>query len=110
MRVCIQIETFLAAQHADALLHALHERAYGLNAGRWDYVFSLIKALGKAGPPAPPRSELGMDVPAMQAYAEALVRVCQRRGAQAIGGSAALAPDPAEPQTGPGPGGGRQAP
>lgn len=98
VRVCIQIETFLAVQHADALLHALHGRAYGLNAGRWDYVFSLIKALGKAGPAVPPRRELGMDVPAMQAYAEALVRVCQARGAQAIGGSAALAPDPADPQ------------
>ncbi|GAA4009816.1 malate synthase [Deinococcus rubellus] len=99
VQVCIQIETFLAVQHADALLHALHGRAYGLNAGRWDYVFSLIKALGRSGPAAPPRSELGMDVPAMHAYAEALVRVCQRRGAQAIGGSAALAPDPAQPQT-----------
>ncbi|WP_161880787.1 malate synthase A [Deinococcus alpinitundrae] len=98
VRVCIQIETFLAAQHADALLHALHGRAYGLNAGRWDYVFSLIKALGKVGPAAPPRRALGMDVPAMQAYAEALVRVCQRRGAQAIGGSAALAPDAADPR------------
>ncbi len=97
IRVCLQIETFLGVRHADALLYALRGRAFGLNAGRWDYVFSLIKTLGASQGAAPPRSELTMDVDAMRAYAEALVRVAQRRGAEAIGGSAALAPDPLHP-------------
>ncbi|TSA87509.1 malate synthase A [Deinococcus detaillensis] len=98
IKVCIQIETFLAVQHADALLYALRGRAFGLNAGRWDYVFSLIKAVGSQRGAVPPRSDLTMDVDAMRAYAEALLRVAQRRGAQAIGGSAAVAPDAANPQ------------
>ena len=98
VRVCLQIETFTGVLHADALLHTLRGRAYGLNAGRWDYVFSLVKSLGSFQGAVPPRSALGMDLDAMRAYAEALVRVCQRRGAQAIGGSAALAPGPANPQ------------
>ncbi len=98
IKVCLQIETFLAVQHADALLHTLRGRAFGLNAGRWDYVFSLIKMVGLSRGAVPPRSELTMDVDAMRAYAEALVRVAQRRGAEAIGGSAAVAPDPADPQ------------
>ncbi|MFB9994537.1 malate synthase A [Deinococcus oregonensis] len=98
IRVCLQIETFLGVLHADALLYALHGRAYGLNAGRWDYVFSLTKTVGRKRAAVPPRTDLGMDVDAMRAYAEALVRVCQRRHAGAIGGSAAVAPDPANPQ------------
>lgn len=99
LRVCLQIETFSGLLKADALLHALHERAYGLNAGRWDYVFSLIKHLGGTrAQPVPPRRELTMDVEAMRAYAGELVRVCRMRGAEAIGGTASLAPDPANPQ------------
>lgn len=55
VRVCLQIETFSGLMNADALLHALHARAYGLNAGRWDYVFSLIKHLGSTrSVPVPP--------------------------------------------------------
>lgn len=99
VQVCLQIETFSGLLHADALLHALHRRAYGLNAGRWDYVFSLVKHLGGAHPhPVPPRRDLTMDVDAMQAYAGELVRVCRLRGAQAIGGTASFAPNPADPQ------------
>ncbi|GGM08030.1 aldolase/citrate lyase family protein [Deinococcus aerophilus] len=98
VRVCLQIETYAGALHADALLYALRGRAFGLNAGRWDYVFSLTKRVGPGRGAMPPRSDLTMDVEAMRAYAETLVRVCQRRGAQAIGGSAAVAPDPANPQ------------
>ena len=99
LRVCLQIETFSGLRHADALLHALHGRAYGLNAGRWDYVFSLIKHLGgQREQPVPPRRDLTMDVDAMRAYAEELVRVCRLRGAEAIGGTASFAPDPASPQ------------
>ncbi|MFC3831373.1 MULTISPECIES: aldolase/citrate lyase family protein [Deinococcus] len=98
VHVCLQIETFPGLLHAEALLHALHPRAYGLNAGRWDYVFSLVKHVGptRAGP-VPTRSQLTMDVPAMRAYAEHLVAVCREHGAEAIGGTASLAPDPADP-------------
>ncbi|KQR22942.1 aldolase/citrate lyase family protein [Deinococcus sp. Leaf326] len=99
VRVCLQIETFAGVRHADALLHALRDRAYGLNAGRWDYVFSLTKRLGQSRrTPLPPRAALGMDVDAMQAYAETLVRVCRRRNAEAVGGTAAVAPDPQDPR------------
>ncbi|MFC5847272.1 malate synthase A [Deinococcus petrolearius] len=99
VRVCLQIETFAGVRQADALLHALRGRAYGLNAGRWDYVFSLTKHLGRSRTvPLPPRAALGMDVDAMQAYAEALVRVCRRREAEAVGGTAAVAPDPQDPR------------
>ncbi|WP_240741781.1 aldolase/citrate lyase family protein [Deinococcus sp. KSM4-11] len=99
VRVCLQIETFSGLLNADILLHVLRSRAYGLNAGRWDYVFSLIKHIGATRPgPVPPRSQLTMDVPAMRAYAEHLVGVCQQHGAEAIGGTASLAPDPANPQ------------
>ena len=99
IKVCLQIETFAGVLNADALLYTLRGRAYGLNAGRWDYVFSLTKHLGQTNLIAlPPRSQLTMNVDAMQAYAEALVRVCQQRGAEAVGGTAAVAPDPSQPQ------------
>lgn len=99
VRVCLQIETFAGLLNADALLYALRGRAYGLNAGRWDYVFSLTKHLGPTlTQPMPPRSQLTMDVPAMHAYAETLVQICRARNAEAIGGTAAVAPDPQNPQ------------
>ncbi|WP_412026793.1 aldolase/citrate lyase family protein [Deinococcus yunweiensis] len=99
IRVCLQIETYAGLLNAAALLQAMHSRAYGLNAGRWDYVFSLVKHLGRTRTaPVPPRSQLTMDVPAMQAYAEHLVAVCRQHGAEAIGGTASLAPDPEHPQ------------
>ncbi|EYB69126.1 malate synthase [Deinococcus phoenicis] len=99
IRVCIQIETLPGAFYADELLYALRERAFGLNAGRWDYVFSTLKWLG-TDPRfcLPERGELHMGQPSMRAYEENLARVCARRGAQAIGGTAALAPDPADPE------------
>jgi malate synthase len=99
VKVCVQIETYAACLHADPLLHALHGRAFGLNAGRWDYVFSLTKRVGPQRGAMPPRQDLTMDLDAMRAYAETLVRVCQARGAQAIGGSAAVAPDAQNPQS-----------
>lgn len=99
IRVCLQIETLPGAFHAEELLYALRERAFGLNAGRWDYVFSAVKWLG-ADPRfcLPERAELHMGQPSMRAYEAHLARVCARRGAQAIGGTAALAPDPANPE------------
>ncbi|GMA15561.1 malate synthase A (plasmid) [Deinococcus metallilatus] len=99
IRVCIQIETLPGAFYADELLYALRDRAFGLNAGRWDYVFSAIKWLGQDRRFClPERGELNMGQPSMQAYEQNLARVCARRGAQAIGGTAALAPDPADPE------------
>ncbi|UQN08180.1 malate synthase A [Deinococcus sp. QL22] len=99
IRVCLQIETLPAAFYADELLYALRHRAFGLNAGRWDYVFSAIKWLGQD--PSfcfPERGELHMGQPSMRAYEQQLARVCARRGAQAIGGTAALAPDLHHPE------------
>ncbi|PTA68619.1 malate synthase A [Deinococcus arcticus] len=98
LRVCLQIETWPGLLAADRLLSELRAWAYGLNAGRWDYVFSLVKTLGPAwAGPLPPRGALGMDVGAMRAYAEVLAAVCRARGAQAVGGTAALSPDPQDP-------------
>jgi malate synthase len=92
VRVCLQIETLPGLMNAEALLHALKDFAYGLNAGRWDYVFSMVKHLGLH--PLyllPERARLTMSEPSMLAYASHIVSVCQRRGAQAIGGTAAVA-------------------
>lgn len=99
LRVCLQVETFPGLLAADALLFTLRDWSFGLNAGRWDYVFSLVKTVGAdLGRPVPPRAGLSMDVDAMQAYAQALVDVCRARGAQAVGGTAAVAPDPRDPR------------
>lgn len=99
LRVCIQIETLPGAFYAEELLYKLRERAFGLNAGRWDYVFSSVKWLGTDRRFClPERAALHMGQPAMQAYEAHLARVCARRGAQAIGGTAALAPDPSDPE------------
>src|SRR4029079_16811128 len=74
-------------------LHALGEHAAGLNAGRWDYIFSVIKKLGhREAFLLPDRGDVTMAVPFMRAYADLLVRTCHRRGAYAIGGMAAFIP------------------
>ena len=92
VRVCLQIETLPGLMNAEALLYALHEYAYGLNAGRWDYVFSVVKHLGEElASPLPERAHLTMQQPSMQAYALHIAQVCRRLGAQAIGGTAAVA-------------------
>jgi len=96
VRVGIQIETFPAALEADAILGALRERAFGLNAGRWDYFFSLVKY--RPDLLLPERSRMHMGLPYLSAYARLLVQVAARRGAQAVGGTAAMVPDRANPQ------------
>ena len=98
VRVTVLIETLPAAFEMDAILGALRGRANGLNAGRWDYLFSAIKVLG--GRPDvvfPDRAQLTMTVPFMRAYTELLVRTCHRRGAHAIGGMAAFVPNRRKP-------------
>ncbi|TAK02671.1 MAG: malate synthase A [Chloroflexota bacterium] len=93
VRATVLIETIHAAFEMDEILWELREHAAGLNAGRWDYLFSCIKTFG-ASPPAvlPDRAQLTMTVPFMRAYTELLVATCHRRGAHAIGGMAAFIP------------------
>ena len=93
VRATVLIETILAAFEMDEILLELREHAAGLNAGRWDYIFSLIKKF-RTRPEMvlPDRSEVSMTVPFMRAYADLLVRTCHRRGAHAIGGMAAFIP------------------
>ncbi|WP_407569347.1 malate synthase A [Deinococcus altitudinis] len=92
VRVCLQIETLPGLMNAEALLHALRGYAYGLNAGRWDYVFSVVKHLGERPDYLlPERARLTMNEPSMLAYALHIVSVCRDHGAQAIGGTAAVA-------------------
>jgi len=77
----------------DEILYELRDHAAGLNAGRWDYLFSIIKRFrGSDGLRLPDRAQVTMTVPFMRAYTELLVRTCHRRGAHAIGGMAAFIP------------------
>ena len=93
VRVTVLIETILGAFEMDEILYELGEHATGLNAGRWDYLFSVIKKLGhRPEMVLPDRNQVGMGVPFMRAYAELLVATCHRRGAHAIGGMAAFIP------------------
>jgi malate synthase len=93
IRATVLIESILAAFEMNEILHELREHAAGLNAGRWDYLFSCIKKFRSRPQLAlPDRSQLTMTVPFMRAYTELLVRTCHRRGAHAIGGMAAFIP------------------
>src|SRR5437016_843304 len=93
IRATVLIETILAAFEMDEILDALGPHATGLNAGRWDYLFSVIKKLGHRPEfVLPDRNSVTMRAPFMYAYAELLVRTCHRRGAHAIGGMAAFIP------------------
>ncbi|WP_394619492.1 malate synthase A [Lentzea sp. JNUCC 0626] len=90
IRATVLIETITAAFEMDEILFELREHCAGLNAGRWDYLFSIIKTFRDQ--PFPDRARLTMTVPFMRAYTELLVRTCHRRGAHAIGGMAAAIP------------------
>ena len=93
IRATVLIETILAAFEMDEILYELRDHSAGLNAGRWDYIFSVIKTLGHRPEfVLPDRGEVTMAVPFMRAYAELLVKTCHRRGAHAIGGMAAFIP------------------
>jgi len=83
----------------DEILYELREHAAGLNAGRWDYLFSIIKAFRERPDMVlPDRAQLTMAVPFMRAYAQLLVKTCHRRGAHAIGGMAAFIPNRRDPE------------
>jgi len=93
IKATVLIETVLAAFEMDEILYELREHIVGLNAGRWDYLFSLIKKF-RARPDfvLPDRAQLTMTTPFMRAYTELLVKTCHRRGAHAMGGMAAFIP------------------
>jgi malate synthase len=93
IKATVLIETIPAAFEMDAILYELRDHSAGLNAGRWDYIFSTIKRF-RSRPEfvLPDRSEVTMTVPFMRAYTELLVKTCHRRGAQAMGGMAAVIP------------------
>jgi malate synthase len=93
IRATMLIETIYAAFEMEEMLYELRDHAAGLNAGRWDYLFSLIKAF-RNHPEfvLPDRAKVTMAVPFMRAYAQRLVQVCHRHGAHAIGGMAAFVP------------------
>ncbi|HYJ79578.1 MAG TPA: malate synthase A [Longimicrobiaceae bacterium] len=99
IRATVLIETILAAFEMDEILYELREHAAGLNAGRWDYIFSLIKKL-RTGDDCilPDRAQVTMAVPFMRAYCDLLVRTCHRRGAHAMGGMAAFIPSRRDPE------------
>jgi malate synthase len=93
IRATVLIETLPAAFEMENILYELREHASGLNAGRWDYLFSFIKTFrDRADKVLPDRAQLTMTVPFMRAYTERLVQVCHRHGAHAIGGMAAFIP------------------
>lgn len=93
IRATVLVETLPAAFEMDEILYELREHASGLNAGRWDYLFSLIKKLRmRTDLVLPDRAQITMTVPFMRAYAELLVKTCHRRGAHAMGGMAAFIP------------------
>ncbi len=99
IRATVLIETIPAAFEMDEILHELREHAAGLNAGRWDYTFSLIKRFqGRADMVLPDRAQVTMAVPFMRAYTQLLVKTCHRRGAHAIGGMSAFIPNRRKPE------------
>ena len=93
VRVTVLIETITAAFEMDEILYELRDHMAGLNAGRWDYIFSMIKKFrNRSGMLLPDRAQVTMTVPFMRAYAELLAHTCHRRGAHAVGGMAAFIP------------------
>ncbi|MCC6169633.1 MAG: malate synthase A [Caldilineaceae bacterium] len=98
IRATVLIETILAALEMEEILYELRDHAAGLNAGRWDYIFSAIKKFANRQELIlPDRGQVTMTVPFMRAYTELLVRTCHKRGAHAIGGMAAFIPNRRDP-------------
>ncbi|MFJ4095862.1 malate synthase A [Kitasatospora sp. NPDC089913] len=100
VRATVLIETITAAFEMDEILYELRDHAAGLNAGRWDYLFSIVKNFRDAGEHyvLPDRNTVTMASPFMAAYTRLLVRTCHRRGAHAIGGMAAFIPSRRDPE------------
>ena len=100
IRATVLIETLPAAFEMEEILYVMRDHISGLNAGRWDYIFSIIKNYRGRGARfvLPDRSEVTMTVPFMRAYTELLVKTCHRRGAHAIGGMSAFIPNRRDPE------------
>src|SRR3954462_15497453 len=100
IRATVLIETIPAAFEMDEILYELRDHSYGLNAGRWDYMFSMIKTFRDRGAEfmLPDRNSVTMTVPFMRAYTELLVQTCHKREAFAIGGMAAFIPSRKDPE------------
>ena len=100
IRATVLIETIPAAFEMEEILYELREHCAGLNAGRWDYIFSIIKNFRGRGASfvLPDRSDITMTVPFMRAYTELLVATCHKRGAHAIGGMSAFIPNRRDPE------------
>jgi malate synthase len=99
IKATVLIETILAAFEMEEILFELRDHAAGLNAGRWDYIFSIIKKFRENEEfVLPDRAQVTMTVPFMRAYTELLVKTCHRRGAHAMGGMAAFVPSRRDPE------------
>ena len=99
IKATVLIETILAAFEMDEILYELREHSAGLNAGRWDYIFSVAKKFSAHDEYVlPDRSDISMTVPFMRAYTELMVATCHKRGAHAIGGMSAFIPNRHEPE------------
>jgi malate synthase len=99
IKATVLIETILAAFEMDEILYELREHSAGLNAGRWDYIFSCIKKFRTdTGFCLAERAKVTMTAPFMRAYALLLLKTCHRRGAPAIGGMSALIPIKNDPE------------
>ena len=93
IKATVLIETITAAFEMDEILHALKDHIVGLNCGRWDYIFSVIKTFrNRADCVLPDRGLVTMTQPFMRAYSRLLIKTCHRRGAHAMGGMAAQIP------------------
>jgi malate synthase len=100
IRATVLIETIPAAFEMEEILYELRDHSAGLNAGRWDYLFSIIKKFRTRGREfvLPDRNQVTMTAPFMRAYTELLVKTCHGRGAHAIGGMAAFIPSRRDPE------------
>ena len=93
IKATVLVETIHAAFEMEEILYELRDHSAGLNAGRWDYIFSAIKTFRhREMPVLPDRAQVTMEVPFMAAYSDGLVQACHRRGTHAIGGMAAFIP------------------
>ncbi len=99
IRATVLIETILAAFEMDEILYELRDHSAGLNCGRWDYIFSVIKRMrNRPEYLFPDRSQVTMTVPFMRAYTQLCIQICHRRGAPALGGMAAQIPVKGDPE------------
>ena len=99
IRATVLLETISASYEIEEMLYSLREHSLGMNAGRWDYIFSAIKRHRNVeGVIFPDRSQITMTVPFMKAYTELLVESCHKRGAHAIGGMSAFIPNRRDPE------------